>query len=208
MRWTIYERFYAPNNATLVIAGDVEPETVKALAEKHYGPLRPPTASPRGTARRNRRSWPRRRLTLADERVSDPYVFRTYLAPERDPGAQAEAAALTVLAELLGGSGQTSVLARALQFDTQTAVYTSAFYSGTSIDDATFGPCRVPGPGVFRWPMPKPSLTRAGRFPDATAPTPPRWSGSAPRSALARSTPATTSRKALPAAMAKGFASG
>ena len=36
-----------------------------------------------------------RRITLADERVSEPYVFRTYLAPEREPGNQAEAAALT-----------------------------------------------------------------------------------------------------------------
>ena len=55
-----------------------------------------------------------RRLTLADERVSNPYVMRTYLAPERDPGDQKEAAALTILAALLGGDGQTSHLARAL----------------------------------------------------------------------------------------------
>jgi zinc protease len=85
---------------------------------------------------------------LEDERVSEPYVFRTYLAPERDPGNQREAAALTVLAELLGGNGQTSVLARALQFDTQVAVYSSAFYDGTSIDDATFGLVVMPAQGV------------------------------------------------------------
>lgn len=143
-----YERFYAPNNATLVIAGDVEPEVVKALAEKHYGPLQPSD----GIVPRERPQEPpqlaERRIALADERVSDPYVFRTYLAPERDPGAQKEAAALTVLAELLGGNGQTSVLARALQFDSQVAVYTSAFYSGTSIDDATFGLAVIPAPGV------------------------------------------------------------
>ncbi len=53
-----------------------------------------------------------------------------------------------MLAELLGGSGQTSVLARALQFDSQTAVYASAFYDGSSIDDATFGLIVVPAPGV------------------------------------------------------------
>lgn len=143
-----YERFYAPNNATLVIAGDVEPEAVKALVETHYGPLEPSE----GIVPRDRPQEPpqlaERRLVLADERVSDPYVFRTYLAPERDPGDQAEAAALTVLAELLGGNGQTSVLARALQFDKQVAVYTSAFYSGTSIDDATFGVAVIPAPGV------------------------------------------------------------
>jgi zinc protease len=80
--------------------------------------------------------------------VSEPYVYRTYLAPERDPGNQGEAAALTILAELLGGSGQTSVLARALQFDSQTAVYTSAFYDGSTIDDTNFGLLVIPAPGV------------------------------------------------------------
>lgn len=143
-----YQRFYAPNNATLVIAGDVSPEEVKALAEKHYGPLAPSD----GITPRERPQEPpqlaERRITLADERVSEPYVIRTYLAPERDPGNQKDAAALTVLAELLGGNGQTSVLARALQFDTQTAVYASAFYDGSSIDDATFGLIVVPSPDV------------------------------------------------------------
>ena len=143
-----YTRFYAPNNATLVIAGDVLPDEVKALAEKHYGPLEPSD----GITPRHRPQEPpqlaERRITLDDERVSEPYVFRTYLAPERDPGNQKEAAALTVLAELLGGSGQTSVLARALQFDRQVAVYSSAFYDGTSIDDATFGLIVVPAPDV------------------------------------------------------------
>jgi zinc protease len=143
-----YERFYAPNNATLVIAGDVEPEAVKALAEEHYGPIVPSE----GIGPRIRPQEPpqlaERRLTLEDERVSEPYIFRTYLAPERDPGTQKDAAALTVLAELLGGSGQTSVLPRALQFDSQTAVYSAAFYDGSSIDDATFGLIVVPAPGI------------------------------------------------------------
>ncbi len=143
-----YRRFYAPNNATLVIAGDVTPDEVEALAKKHYGPLEPSD----GIVPRDRPQEPpqlaERRLSLSDPRVSEPYVIRTYLAPERDPGDQKEAAALTVLAELLGGNGQTSVLARALQFDSQTAVYTSAFYDGTAIDDATFGLVVVPAPGV------------------------------------------------------------
>lgn len=143
-----YERSYAPNNAILIVAGDVLPEDVRALAEKHYGPLQPSD----GIAPRDRPQEPpqlaERRLTLADERVSEPYVMRTYLAPERDPGNQKDAAALTILAELLGGSGQTSVFARALQFDTQTAVYSTAFYDGTTIDDATFGVLIVPVPGI------------------------------------------------------------
>ncbi|MFN4193253.1 MAG: M16 family metallopeptidase [Tabrizicola sp.] len=143
-----YERFYAPNNATLIVAGDVTPERVRELAERHYGPLTPSD----GIGPRLRPQEPphlaERRIAMADERVSEPYVFRTYLAPERDPGDQKTAAALTVLAELLGGNGQTSVLARALQFDKKVAVYSSAFYDGTSIDDATFGLAVVPAPGI------------------------------------------------------------
>jgi zinc protease len=145
---TYYQRFYAPNNAILVVAGDVTPDEVRAMAETHYGPVAPSD----GIVPRIRPQEPpqlaERRLTLADERVSEPYVMRTYLAPERDPGNQKDAAALTVLAELLGGSGQTSVFARALQFDSQTAVYSSAFYDGTTIDDATFGVIVVPVPGL------------------------------------------------------------
>ena len=71
-----------------------------------------------------------------------------YLAPERDPGAQEEAAALVYLAELLGGSPFTSALGTALQFDTQTAVYTSAGYSGNALDDTSFGMTVAPSEGV------------------------------------------------------------
>jgi zinc protease len=143
-----YHQHYAPNNAILIVAGDVEPEEVRALAEKYYGPIPPnPAITPRA-----RPSEPpqlaERRLTFEDPRVAQPYVIRTYLAPERDAGDQREAAALLLLAEILGGSGQTSVLARELQFDTQVAVYTSAFYSGMSLDDTTFGLVIVPAEGV------------------------------------------------------------
>jgi len=40
-----YRRFYAPNNAVLVVAGDVTPDEVKRLAERHYGPLAPTRAA-------------------------------------------------------------------------------------------------------------------------------------------------------------------
>lgn len=143
-----YGRFYAPNNATLIIAGDVDPEAIRALAEKHYGPIVPSADLPDRDRPQEPPQLAERRMTLTDERVSEPYVLRTYLAPERDPGNQTEAAALTVLAEILGGNGQTSVLPQALQFEAQIAVSTAAFYDGTSIDDGTFGVYVVPAPGV------------------------------------------------------------
>lgn len=143
---TFYEKFYAPNNAVLIVAGDVDPAEVEALAKKHYGPLAPTP----GLEQRERPQEPpqlsERRLVFEDERVAQPYVMRTYLAPERDSGAQEKAAALTMLAEVLGGSSATSVLGRALQVESNRAVYSSAFYSGVNYDDTTFGVVIVPTP--------------------------------------------------------------
>ncbi|RKF16186.1 insulinase family protein [Roseovarius spongiae] len=142
-----YERNYAPNNAVLVVAGDVTPDEVRALAEKYYGPI---PANP-DLAPRDRPQEPRqiaaRRITYQDARVAQPYVMRSYLAPERDHGAQQQAAALALLAELLGG-GTTSVMAEKLQFDTQVAVQAQAWYDGTSLDDTTFSLLVVPADGV------------------------------------------------------------
>ncbi|WP_371156676.1 M16 family metallopeptidase [Jannaschia sp. 2305UL9-9] len=141
-----YGRFYAPNNATLVVAGDVDPAEVEAMALEHYGALEPTP----GLEARERPSEPPqvvpRRATYTDERVSNPYVIRTYLAPERDAGDQETAAALTMLAQLLGGSSQTSLMGRTLEQEEGTALYTSAFYSGTAYDDTTFGVIVMPTP--------------------------------------------------------------
>ena len=146
--YAFYHRFYAPNNAVLVVAGDVDPAEVKALAEEYYGPVEPSD----GIVPRARPQEPpqlvERRMTFSDPRVAQPYVTRSYLAPERDSGAQEKAAALTYLAEILGGSGATSVLGKALQFDATTAVFTGAYYDGSSLDDGTFTLVVVPAAGV------------------------------------------------------------
>jgi zinc protease len=142
-----YRQFYAPNNAILVVGGDVLPEAVFELAEQTYGVI---PANPDLLPRDRPQEPPQisaRRMTYFDERVAQPYVARTYLAPERNPGDQSVPAALTLLAEILGG-GQTSVLAQKLQFEAQTAVYTTAFYGGTALDDATFGFVIVPSDSV------------------------------------------------------------
>lgn len=144
---TFYRTYYAPNNAILVVSGDVDPDEVRDLAQKHYGAI---PANPDLPPRIRSQEPPQtaaRRLTYRDARVAQPYVRRSYLAPERDPGAQEKAAALYLLAELLGG-GTTSYLNERLQFDSQVAVYTAAFYRGTSLDDATFDLIVVPADGV------------------------------------------------------------
>ena len=143
-----YKANYAPNNAILVVAGDVTVNQVRAMAEKHFGGLAASTA----IVPRLRPSEPPqlapRRIAMVDERVSEPYVTRAYLAPERNPGDQKKAAAMVLLSELLGGNPTTSVLARALQFDAQIAVYAGTGYDGTSIDQSSLQITVVPLPGV------------------------------------------------------------
>jgi len=142
-----YRQYYAPNNAILIVAGDADPDEVRALAETHYGPI---PANPDLSARTRPQEPPQlaeRRLSLRDARVSQPYLARSYLAPERDSGAQDEAAALTLLAALLG-NGQTSVLNEKLQFESRIAVQTGAWYSGMSLDDTSLNFVVVPAPGV------------------------------------------------------------
>ena len=142
-----YRQFYAPNNAILVVAGDVTPEEVRTLAKEHYGPL---PANP-DLGDRARPTEPRhlseRRMTYTDPRVSQPYITRSYLAPARTSGAQQEAAALAILSQVLGG-GQTSVLTQKLQFESRVAVYTDAYYDDTTLDASSFTLVVVPAPGV------------------------------------------------------------
>lgn len=143
-----YDLYYSPNNAVLVVAGDVAPDAVRALAEQYYGVIPPEKQLPERIRPQEPPQRAERRITYTDPRVSQPYLIRSYLAPERDPGAQTKAAALVYLAELLGGSSFTSDLGQALQFDRQTAIYTNASYSGSSLDTSTFSFVVVPTPGV------------------------------------------------------------
>ncbi len=146
LKW--YHDNYAPNNAVLVVAGDVTPAEVERLAKEYYGPLAPSDAIPKRQRVTEPPQLAERRLSMADPRVSRPYVTRSYLAPERNAGDQKQAAALTVLAEILGGNGATSVLGQALIYDDPKALYVGAGYDGTSLDETTFNLYIAPADGV------------------------------------------------------------
>ena len=143
-----YDLWYSPNNAILVVAGDVEPEAVIAMAEEHYGAIPAEPGLPERVRQQEPPQVAARRVVYEDPRVAQPYLVRSYIAPARDPGEQQEAAALLYLAEILGGSSFTSVLARELTFEAPVALGSGAGYSGTALDDATFGISVTPRPGV------------------------------------------------------------
>ncbi|MGR3570584.1 M16 family metallopeptidase [Brevirhabdus sp.] len=143
-----YDIYYSPNDAVLVVAGDVDPDEVKKLAETYFGAI---PRNPRLPERARPQEPPQlaeRRVMFHDARVAQPYVTRSYLAPERDSGAQEPAAALTLLADLLGGHSATSFLGQRLEFDRKLALYTSAGYGGTSLDATSFNFVVVPAAGV------------------------------------------------------------
>jgi len=140
-----YDRYYAPDNAVLVVAGDVEPGEVRRLAEKHYGPIRPSGRPPEARAQEPPQ-LAARRLTMRDARVRQPYVLRNYLVPAYDPANPREAAALDILSDILG-SGITSRLARTIQLDDKIAIDTGAYYSSNNRDPSDFTVYGVPGPG-------------------------------------------------------------
>jgi zinc protease len=132
-----YKLWYAPNNAILIVAGDVTAETVRALAEKHYGSI-----PRRQIAERQRVDEPPqiapRRLTMTSPQVGQARFARRYFAPSHSYGAREHKLALEVLTEILGG-GTTSRLYRSLVVEAKIAVSAGSWYGGDDIGPSTFG---------------------------------------------------------------------
>ena len=108
-----YQRFYTPENAILVVAGDADPEETRALAEATYGKVKSARAAPERVRPQEPPTVASRLVTVRDEKVEQPNWQRHYLAPSCRTGAPGESEALEVLGHLLGG-GQTSLLYRTL----------------------------------------------------------------------------------------------
>jgi len=98
-----YEKWYAPNNATLVVAGDVDPEEVFRLAEKYFGPI-PSRALPERKVQIEPRQSGVKRITVKAP-AELPYLLMAYHAPVlRDVENDREPYALFVLNGILDGS--------------------------------------------------------------------------------------------------------
>ena len=142
-----YRRFYGPSNAVVVIAGDVTPDEVKAVAEKSYG------AIPKGadTETRSRPGEPTpvavRKVMMDDPRVAQPSVHRSYLVPSYATAKRDQAEALDVLAQILGG-GSNSRLYRRLVVDKRLATSAGAAYQGSAVDPTRFAVYAAPQPGA------------------------------------------------------------
>jgi zinc protease len=134
-----FRRFYSPNNASLSIAGDIDPEVTKRLVEKYFGDL--PPAPP---VARLQRWMPRLedevRLEMEDS-VQLPRIFFAWVGP---PRFDTDEAPLEVLLAILG-EGRSSRLHRTLVYEKQIARATTAYYQSMEIAgeirvDATLAP--------------------------------------------------------------------
>jgi zinc protease len=141
-----YRKYYRPNNAILVVAGDITVARLKPLAEKYYGavPARPvpkrirPQEPPQKAARR---------VIRIDPRVRQPSFGRIYLAPSYNRGNKTDAYALQVLSQILSG-GATSRLNKSLVIDQKLADSAGAGYDPLVVDDGTFYVYASPRAGV------------------------------------------------------------
>ena len=141
-----YRRWYGPNNAILVVAGDVDAATVRPLAEKYFAEI-PRVEVPARLRAAEPPSRAARRVTLTDGRVGQPGWTRLYLAPSYVTGQTELANPLEVLAEILGG-GATSRLYRSLVVDRGLAAAADAAYDPSALGPTSFRVSVSPRPGV------------------------------------------------------------
>ena len=132
-----YNLYYAPNNAVLVVSGDVEPEAVRTMAEATYGkvergPQIPPRVRPTEPEQNASRT-----VSMSDPRVSIPTVQKSWVVPSYTTAKDEVASALDILSEILGG-GVRSRLYQELVVKQGIAASAGAYYRGTSLDDTVF----------------------------------------------------------------------
>jgi zinc protease len=141
-----YRKWYAPNNAILIVAGDIDAEELRPLAERYYGSI-PAREVPKRVRLQEPVQDAAREVELSDPRVQQPSWSRSYLAPSYNKGETEDAYPLQVLADVLGGTS-TSRLYRSLVIDQKLAASAGAYYRGSALDNATFRIYASPRPGV------------------------------------------------------------
>ncbi len=141
-----YDRFYTPNNAILIVAGDVSAAELRPLAEKYYGTIARRAETPPRVRETSAGSGEALRVEHADQRVRQATVQRQYRVPSYSNAPGLDSESMDVMATLLGGSA-TSRFYRNLVVEKRIAANAGSWYSSTALDDATFGIYAIPAPG-------------------------------------------------------------
>ncbi len=146
-----YRRWYAPNNAVLIVAGDITAEELRPLAEKYYGRI-PARPVPQRTRVKEPPQYAARRLVLESPQVRQPGISISYIAPSYNSEGSEHAYALQILDEILGG-GPTSRLYRSLVIEQALAASAGTGYGATAYDMSSFDFHASPRPGVEVEPL-------------------------------------------------------
>ncbi len=142
-----YDRFYTPNNAILVVAGDVTPEEVRALAEQTYGQVARRAEPGERVRPRDPVQIGERSVSLTDPRVTQESLRWAAVAPSYATDVPGTAEALDVMVDILGG-GPTGFLYRRLVVEERVASAAGAYYRGSALDDGQIGIFAQPAQGV------------------------------------------------------------
>lgn len=141
-----YERHYAPNNAVVIISGDVTPDEVMRLAASIYGAVPKRAVAPR-RALPSSPAPVQQRFVMVDAGVEQPQVQMEAVVPSYSTQTGEEAYALEVLAEALD-SGEVGILYRHLVMERGLASGFGADYDPDARGDAIFTVAAIPRPGV------------------------------------------------------------
>jgi zinc protease len=140
-----YRRWYTPNNAYLVVVGDVDHKAVFRLAAQHYGKLAAGELPARRISAEPEQRGPRDTVVKAPAEL--PYFAMAWHVPAlRNPAADREAYALQMLAAVLDGYDGAR-LNRKLVRDARLAVSAGASYDGSGRGPSLFYLDGVPAPG-------------------------------------------------------------
>jgi len=142
-----YQSYYAPNNAILIVTGDVTVDEVKKLAKKTYAKVKP-------RAERVRKRRPHEphhaaavRVNLEDPRAGRATVQRYYIAPSYSTAEPGEAEALDLMMKI-ATSGSTSRLYKALVVEQKKAANAGGWFGGNSLDYGRLGIYGIASDGV------------------------------------------------------------
>src|SRR6476620_1818377 len=143
-----YKRFYAPNNALLVVAGDVEPDEVKKIAEATYGKIAP-HGSLNGRVRpQEPEHYAPVTVKLEDARAGRITVQRYYLAPSYASAKPGEAEAMDILMRI-AVQGSTGRLYKRLVVERKTAASAGGWYSDSGLDAGRLAVYAIAADGVL-----------------------------------------------------------
>jgi len=146
-----YQRWYAPNNATLVVVGDVQPKAVFELAEKYFGQLKPSEIKPIKPQTEVEQLGVRKMTIKLPAKL--PYLVLGYKVPSLTNVEQEwEAYALEVLAGVLDGGGSARLSSRLVR-GKQLAVSAGAGYNLTSRLPTLFELEATPADGKTVWEL-------------------------------------------------------